>query len=327
MGDVAMSAHVLRAVTEQYPDNEYIFLTGRLFRPFFRDIKHLDFVHPDLNDRHKGISGIFKLYKEIKKEYKPDLVIDIHNVIRSKLLRFLFRLSSVKSYTIEKGRREKRKLISKKNKKRVLLKHTVQRYADTFLKANLKVKVELNELNKNKQSKEKKGSAEITIGIAPFAKHLQKQYPIDMMKELIQLLNERKYMIYIFGGGKKEKEFAEDIEKKYKYVNSVIGKRSFEEEIDLISTLDLMITMDSGNMHIAALTGIKILSIWGATHPYAGFTPYISDKKSFIVQKENLECRPCSVFGNKKCFKGTIECLTEIKPKQLLNTIEIAIEN
>jgi len=77
-----------------------------------------------------------------------------------------------------------------------------------------------------------------------------------------------------------------------------------------------MISMDSANMHIAALTGIHIVSIWGATHPYAGFTPYISNSRSHIVQNEDLSCRPCSVFGNKPCYKGTMECFN-IPPQKI----------
>ena len=156
--------------------------------------------------------------------------------------------------------------------------------------------------------------------------HEQKQYPIDKMKTVIEILDEKGYQIFIFGGGNQEKKIAENIEKTSNNIHSVIGKFSLEEEIALISKLDLMISMDSANMHIAALTGIKIVSIWGATHPFAGFTPFIQKEKSYIIQNETLDCRPCSVYGNKKCYKETLECMNSILPDRIAKVCETALK-
>ena len=86
----------------------------------------------------------------------------------------------------------------------------------------------------------------------------------------------------------------------------------FEKELDLISGLDLMLSMDSANMHLASLFGVPVVSIWGATHPYAGFYGW-GQKPSNAVQVE-LYCRPCSVFGNKPGYRGDLLCLTSISP-------------
>jgi len=327
MGDVALTVPVIKAMSMKYSDAEIFILTNKLFNPFFKEIQNLRFTNPELKGKHKGILGLFKLFKEIKKN-NFDVVIDLHDVIRSTFLRTLFKLSGVKTFKIDKGRKEKKLLIKKDSKKLRQLKHSSERYKDVFAKAgfnfelNKDFKVARKELPNNFAFK---NSSEIKkIGIAPFAKHEQKQYPFEKVQELISLLSEKNHEIFIFGGGKKEKDLSEKLENEFKNVSSIIGKYKLEEEIAIISNLDLMISMDSSNMHIAALTGIKIISIWGATHPFAGFTPFISDDKSFIVQNENLQCRPCSVYGNKGCYKGTLECF-DISANEVFNVCEKAL--
>lgn len=322
MGDVAMSVPVFKTLSEQHSNDDFYLITNKLFNPFFSDIRNLTLINPDLKEKHKGIKGLFQLYKKIKKEINPDIVVDIHDVLRTKIIRFFFRLSGTKSVKINKGRKEKRQLTRRKNKILKPLKHTVTRYKEAFLKAGISIelhpysvpefKVNSFELKKLLHGNNKK------IGIAPFAKHPQKQYPINKTEALIQKLTDENYKIFLFGGGKKEKHIAEYIAEKNPDVTSLVGKFPLEEEIAFINQLDAMITPDSGNMHIAALTSVKIISIWGATHPFAGFTPYIPDEQFHIIQNNNLSCRPCSVFGNKPCYKNTIECLQLIDSEEII---------
>ncbi len=330
MGDVAITVPVIKAVSKKYPDAEILMLTNKLFNPFFKDIQNISLINPDLKGKHKGLKGLFKLYKEIKKEFSPDVVIDLHDVLRSKFLKILFNTSRTKSYKIDKGRKQKKLLTQKENKVLKQLKHSAQRYADVFSEAGLDINLETDtrfsktslDIPQNFAFKTSNGVKK--IGIAPFAMHKQKQYPFEKMLQVIEQLNDRGYEIFILGGGNSEKQNAIEIESKFENVTSLIGKYKLAEEIVIISNLDLMISMDSSNMHIAALTGIKIVSIWGATHPYAGFTAFVSEDKSFIVQKENLACRPCSVYGNKECYKGTLECF-EIKPKKVAEVCVLAL--
>ncbi len=321
MGDVAMSAVVLRAFSEQHPSFRIFLLTNKLFNPLFAEIPNITLVNPEFKNKHKNIFGLYKLFKELQKEVKPDIIIDIHDVLRTKIIRFFFRMNRTDTVKINKGRREKKQLTRKKNKRFKQLKHSTQRYADTFNKAGLSLTLNkfytLN-FDITEQSASLLEGKEKNIGIAPFAKHLQKQYPLNLTEELIRLLTENNYKIFIFGGGEKEKEIAENFEKKYKNTISVIGKFTLKDEIALINKLDVMITPDSGNMHLAALTSVNIIAIWGATHPFAGFTPYVPAEKNHIIQNNNLDCRPCSVFGNKKCYKKTLECLYSVKPTEIL---------
>ncbi len=315
-GDVAISVHVLRAVIEQNPDIKIILLTRKAFQPLFANIDRIEFIEPDLYGRHKNILGLYRLFKEINEINNINSIIDLHNVIRSKIISFFYYFKAIKTYRIDKGRKEKKNLIKNNTKKQ--LKTSIERYAEVFLQAN--IKVNLNE-KYSLVSSEKQPN---WIGIAPFALHKQKMYPLDKMEELIKLLDSENYKIHIFGGGKKEKEFAERLESSNKNVVSLIGKFKLLQEIEMMSKMQAMITMDSANMHLAALIDTKIISIWGGTHPFAGFTAFAPPNRNFIIQKE-LDCRPCSIFGNKECYKKTMECM-DISPEKIKNTIDKVVQ-
>lgn len=81
-----------------------------------------------------------------------------------------------------------------------------------------------------------------------------------------------------------------------------------------------MISMDSANMHLASIVGTRCVSIWGATHPYAGFLGF-GQSENDVVQINDLTCRPCSVFGDKECYRGDWACLEEINVQQIIDKI------
>ncbi len=137
MGDVALTTPVLKGMREQYPEVELVLLTRQAFKPFFSSISGLGLVFPDLEHRHKGITGLIRLFKDVRRQFKIDYVIDLHDVLRSKVLRFFFSLSGVPVAVINKGRSEKRSLIT--GKKKIQLKHSVERYCDVFAKAGFPV--------------------------------------------------------------------------------------------------------------------------------------------------------------------------------------------
>ena len=136
MGDVALSAPVISSVLKQHPTLEIVFLSRQLFKPFFEEHDRLTFIGADLNGKHKGVIGLKKLQNELIKTYKFDAVVDLHDVLRTKILRFYFKTHGIQCHSINKGRREKKDLIngSIPFKK---LKHTTQRYLDVFEKANM----------------------------------------------------------------------------------------------------------------------------------------------------------------------------------------------
>ena len=164
------------------------------------------------------------------------------------------------------------------------------------------------------------------IGIAPFAAHEGKIYPLNLMEKVIAQLADRhpSARLFFFGGGQKEMAvFQQWVEKYPRCV--VVGDhlRGLDRELTLMQRLNVMISMDSANMHLASLVGLPVVSVWGATHPYAGFYGY-GQRPENAVQLD-LPCRPCSIFGNKKCMRGDLACLKNISPEQIINKVEAVI--
>lgn len=130
--------------------------------------------------------------------------------------------------------------------------------------------------------------------------------------------------LFLFGAGEKEREqIGQWCAGHGNVVNMAAFKSGFATELPLMSHLDLMLSMDSANMHLAAIAGAPTLSIWGATHPFAGFTAWRQPKESMLGAE--MECRPCSVFGDRPCRYGDYRCLRAISPDEVVRRIDIAI--
>lgn len=323
MGDVAMTVPVVKQLLQQYPAISVTFVSDVKFRALFEGIPRLTFFGAELKGRHKGFKGILKLFNELKKIENITAIADLHDVLRSKVLSFFFTTAGKKTEHIDKGRKEKRALTRKRNKKLVQLPSTFQRYADVFARLGFpvdlamkgqRIKLPVDEPARNLLKNDK-----IKIGIAPFGKHKEKTYPVTEMEKVVTALSAKGYQLYLFGGNN-EKPQLENWENKFPNVVNMAGKLSFKEELACISHLDLMISMDSANMHLASLYGVEVVSIWGATHPFAGFYGF-SQNPFNAVQKE-LYCRPCSVFGNKPCYRGDWACMQIISPEDIINKVE-----
>jgi len=324
MGDVAMSASVLKEFSKQHPDLKIIIVSRALFKPFFEDIENLQFHNLEPDTKHKGLKGLYTLYQELK-TYKPIAVADLHNNLRSNVLSFYFRFfKSLPTAKIDKGRSEKKALTRKENKVLKPLKSTPERYADVFRKLGFKFKLS-HQLKRNRktvpisQQHHFQSNNDLIIGISPFAKHKEKVYPLEKMELVIQELSKIGYKIFIFGGGPEEAAVAETWEEQYKEVHSLIGKLTLSEELQVISNLNLMVGMDSAGMHMASLMGVSVISVWGATHPFAGFMGYGQLEEDCV--QIDLYCRPCSVFGNKPCYRGDHACMHGIDSGMIVERI------
>lgn len=321
MGDVAMTIPVLRALINQYPDVKITVVTKAFFKAIFRDMSNVEVFSADLKGKHNGPLGLYKLSKELK-ALNFDAVADLHNVLRSNILKFFF--TGKKVVQIDKGRAEKKALTSGKSFEQ--LKTSYERYADVFRSLGFKVdlsqpkfpqKAELTSRLKTFIS----NTENKTIGIAPFAAHESKLYPLNQMEDVILELS-KDFNVILFGGGQKEIKTLNSFEHKYENVKSPAGKLSLDEELDLISHLDLMLSMDSGNGHLAAMLGVNVITVWGVTHPYAGFTPFNQpENHQLIVDRKKYPLIPTSIYGNKypKDYKnaaGSIsaeEVVTKVK--------------
>lgn len=321
MGDVAMTVPILKAFTTQYPEVKLTVLTREFFTPFFRDLENVSVFPADLKGTHKGVLGLYKLSKELKK-LNIDAIADLHNVLRTNILKcFFFGKPFVQ---IDKGRAEKKGLVSGKTFQQ--LKTTHERYADVFRKlgfpldlANPKFpnRVALNSKLQDLVGEDTKN----WIGMAPFAAHESKMYPLDLMEQVIETLS-KTHKILLFGGGKKEVDILDGFQNKYKHVINLAGKLTLDEELDVISNLDVMLSMDSGNAHMAAMLGIKVVTIWGVTHPFAGFAPFNQpDNYALLASREQFPLIPTSIYGN-KYPEGYQDAAGSIAPEKVIKTIE-----
>lgn len=307
MGDVAMTVPVVRAFVQQNPNVKITFVSRPFFKPFFEGIENVSFFAVDVKKRHKGFFGLIKLYSDLKK-LNIDAVADLHNVLRSQVIRTLFSLSGKKVAATNKGRAEKKALTRAENKIFQPVKSMVQRHVDTFNKLGLRV-----DLSNPKFPEKAILAKEIIaisgekqnfnwIGIAPFAQYESKVYPLDLMQKAIdKLALNSSNKIFLFGGGNKEIELLNQFSKNKENVINLAGKTPFQQELQLISNLDVMLSMDSGNAHIAAMLGVKVITLWGATHPFAGFIPFNQPLENCLTSdREQFPLLPTSVYGNKK---------------------------
>ena len=327
IGDVAMTVPVIDSLARQYPENHYTVVSQSFLQPLFEHCpENVRFVGVDLYNDYRGVPGMYRLYRELLKQ-KFDAVADLHDVLRTKLLRIFFRCSGLKVRHINKGRKDKRMLTREKDKIFCQLKTTAERYADVFRALGQNPKPpdfrsvfgsSRGEFNRIELLTGKK--AGVWIGVAPFAKHEGKIFPLDRMEQVVAYFSNRTdTTVFLFGGGATEQSILESWCAKYPKTISVVGKLTISKELILISYLDVMLSMDSANMHLASLTATPVVSVWGATHPYSGFYGY-NQSPDNAVQVE-LFCRPCSVYGNKPCYRKTTECMDKITAEMVIEKV------
>ncbi|WP_241507200.1 glycosyltransferase family 9 protein [Aquimarina sediminis] len=326
MGDIGMTVPVLRTFRATYPNVKLTVLTRKFFEPIFSDIDNLEVYYADVEKTHKGFLGLIRLANELSK-FGIDAVADLHNVLRTNVLKRFFALRGIKVFQVDKGRAEKKALTRAKNKAFKQLKTTHQRYADVFEKLGYPIDLtthtfpEKQPLTPNIISLTQ-NSAKKWLGIAPFAQYESKSYPLELMVEVIEALDKDDHFeIFLFGGGKREGDILNNIASKYKNVTTVVGKLSFEDELKLIGNLDAMLSMDSGNAHLAAMYGVPTITLWGVTHPFAGFLPFGQPIENAILPNmAKYDQIPTSIYGN-KVPEGYEKVMYSIDPKTVVDAI------
>lgn len=325
LGDIAMTIPVLWSLSKQYPEYEIVFVSRPFVGKLFKPLKQVRFVGVDFNERYKGFAGLFRLFLDLKKEGPFDFVADLHGVLRTQVLKTLFRLSGVPVFSIDKGRASKKALTRKNNKVFKQLATSFDNYRQVFVKAGLFFKLEpfpgrrLFGLAQGQQTFEEMKAEGLKIGFAPYAKHPWKMWPEEKARVLIDALRQKGFQVYLFGGRGFEQEQLALWANGHDEVYNLAGQYSMDDELRLIGQLDVMVTMDSANMHLASLVETPVVSIWGATHPFAGFYGWGQDADSAV--QVDLACRPCSVFGNKPCHRGDFACMQLVTPEMVLPKI------
>lgn len=332
IGDVAMVLPVVDSLARKYPEDTYTVVSQSFLKPLFDYCPdNVSFTGIDLKTDCKGVQGIYRLFRELSRQ-KFDAVADLHDVLRTKLLRFLFVCSGTRVKHIDKGRKMKQQLTRKKNKVFKQLKPSTERYTDVFRALHRTVELNFHSLFAASKGDFRKiepltgAKSGWWVGIAPFAKHQGKIFPLDRTEQIIaSLINCPDVNIFLFGGGATEKALLEKWSAGYPRTISVTGRLTLSGELILMNYLDVMFSMDSANMHLASLTATPVVSVWGATHPYAGFYGYRQSLDNAV--QNNLFCRPCSVYGNKPCYRKNTACLMEITPQMVVNKINNYLKN
>lgn len=331
MGDIAMTVPVVYALAKEYPNLRVTMLSQPFARPLFENLApNVSFMEADIKKEYKGITGLNALYRRLAaKQFTA--IADLHNVLRSSYLRMRFNLSQNKVAHLDKHRSLRKHLTAAKNKVMEPIPTSFDNYKDVFAKLGYPIKsIDFKSVFPSKgplrqlpaEIGEKKDFQQ-WIGIAPFAAHEGKAYPLDEMEKVVDGILKRhpSARVFLFGGGRHETELLKGVACRHKYCTVVPGLlHGLREELILMSNLDVMVSMDSANMHLASLTGTPVVSVWGATHPYAGFMGW-NQKEENAVQVP-LPCRPCSIFGNKPCQRGDYACLRQIEPLTIVQKIE-----
>jgi ADP-heptose:LPS heptosyltransferase len=335
MGDVALTAPVIHSLLENNQDLKITLVSNEFFRPFFNESDRFSFHPAEVRSTHKGLAGLKALYNELK-PIGFDAVVDIHDVLRSRVICSFFKLGGTKVIRFNKGRNEKKALL-KEGCDFKKLPHTTERYFSAFEKLGLAIGFSENPWKKTLPLENlqffltaqgiKPGS--VTIGIAPFAKHDSKIWGIQNIEALIiEIHRVFDAEILLFGGGEEETQKLAALNRKYPNTIVVAGNLDLSSELQLMSTLNVMISMDSSNMHLMCILGKKVVSIWGGTHHYLGFGPLENEDLIVEVSRNNMPCRPSTIYGktdNNKQLTCAKNAMNGITIEMVINKLNKAI--
>lgn len=325
IGDVAMTVPVIYSAARSNPGDRFTVLTQAFLIPLFMNRPaNVEVIGINTKTTERSLAGLLRFVSVLVK-YPFDRVIDLHDVLRTKLIRLAFRLHGKPASVVDKARKERARLTASSGKSLRPLRGVIERYADVFRQAGLAYEPRFTSLFEG-VAVSRDEFASLTdeptgkwIGVAPFAKHRGKIYPVEEMEKVVAELSRRgDVTVFLFGGRGYEEAVLDQWAFEYPRMVSVVGRFTLDRELALISLLDLLVCMDSANMHFASLVGTRVLSVWGATHPYAGFYGYRQDPADCV--QLDLPCRPCSVYGQKPCARGDWACMS-IPPERIVAQI------
>ena len=318
IGDVAMTVPVIDSLAKAFPEKHFTVLSNVRFAPFFAGMPgNVSFMGVDLKKDYHGFGAMLKLFLRLRKNHF-DAVADLHGVLRTTALTIFFRLFFTKVRRIDKDRRSRKRLTRQKNKDLTPRVTSFDRYRIVLEKLGFGFDVKFCSIFGDEKAdlssvRDIVGDKDCPwIGIAPFAAHKGKIYPLYLMEDVVAQLDSAclcRQFVFAYG---KERSFVEEWAQKYRSVEIIDPRLGLEGELALISNMEVMLAMDSSNMHLASITATPVVSVWGATHPAAGFMGWGQNPDNCI--QLDLPCRPCSIYGKKECIYSDYRCLTGIDP-------------
>ncbi len=261
-------------------------------------------------DKKTNVSGLFKLAKELcAKNY--DLVYDAHNNQRTLLLKLFF-LILKPSYILKLKTRSKYRI-----KRFFLFKLRINLFPKPFKGAESFLEPLGLNIKEQKNTLKQKHNTPNTILLAPSAAWDLKKWPTEYWVELASKLStqDRNLSIKFLGGP--DDHFIDGIQKQVPQTQNLAGKLSWSETIDEIKNSRMLISGDTGVLHIADFFKVKAIGLMG---PSAFGYP---SRETSKVLSLNLNCQPCSKDGRGKCklINENKKCLTALKPELVLNEI------
>lgn len=315
IGDIVLTTPVIRCLQQQLEDKiELHFLTKNQYKSILTSNPHISKVY----EIEKSTNEIIK---ELTSE-QYDYIIDLHKNLRSKRV---IRKLKVLSFTFEKLNYQKWLMTAFKINKLPKI-HIVERYLDAIKPLGvendglgLEYYIPENEVIdlKNLPETHQYGYVSFAIG----AQHNTKRLPLEKMCKILQQLN----LPVVLLGGKEDEEDAEFIQKTVgEKVFSGCGKFNLNQSASLVQQSKVLLTHDTGLMHIGAALGTSIVSVWGNTIPTFGMYPYYPKhpEKFVIIENNELSCRPCSKIGYDKCPKKHFNCMNELDDKKIVKEIK-----
>lgn len=331
LGDVAMTVPVVYEVCRACPDVRFTFYTKKAVAPLFLyPPANLSVFPVDTHGRYRGLRGLWRLFREARVQ-GVDVVADLHNVLRTRILGLFFMMAGARRAVLDKGRSAKRRLTARKKPSPLHpLPTSFDRYRKVFSRLGFETPDTFVSVFDNDHLPlplpagiEPRRPGEHWVGVAPFAKHEGKIYPLDRSEELVARLSQRgDCRVFLMGGGGEEATRLHDWATRYPQVVSLAGQRlGFAVELSMMRRMSLVVSMDSANMHLASLAGTPVVSVWGQTHPFAGFLGW-RQREENVMQLPDMPCRPCSIFGNKPCYRGDYACMHHLVVDKIYRRIE-----
>lgn len=314
LGDVAMTLPVIYSVARAYPRLKITVAT----RPFFSRIfinhpanVHIEAIEPR---DYRGVGGRIRLLRRLS-ELRPTAVADLHNVGRTWLIDSYMRLRGVPVVKVDKMRSERHKVL----RGGLSQPPFIDRYAQVFDKLGYPADINFTSLFADIPAQAPEPVEHPAVGIAPFARYDNKMYPTELMRQVVDQLTQRGVNVYLFGGRGHEAKEMEWWAREIDRCHSMAGRFDISAELALMSKMDLVVSMDSANQHLASLVGTPVLTLWGSTTPACGFTAYRQPAALQVVA--GVDCQPCSIAGADKCPRNDMRCMRSIAPEDIVKRI------
>lgn len=326
LGDVAMTIPAIYSVATAYPQHSFHIITtspcDQLFinRPI--NISIQTFSPKDIH----GVIGTFRLLLHIRKT-PVDVVADLHNVPRSWMVDAFYLIQGKSVAMLDKMRWERNSILHSHYTTNIPY---TDRYFMVFARLGLVCERYFSNLFANVKPVLPKGFSKqpktIWIGIAPFARYANKTYPLEQLRLAVsQLALSSNREVFLFGSGNTESHLLKEWCKDSPNIHCIAGLLSLNKEMELMSYLDVMVTMDSANMHLASLSGVRVVSIWGGTSPTCGFLGWKQSENDALISKRS--CQPCTIAGKNFCRYGNYHCLAAITPEDIINKVGDIVNN